>query len=273
MPVPAAVKAVVATAASTLVVAGIFFFIFYKLAMARKRVRGKFNSSFRKEGTVLSHQEFRQQGGTMKGLFVDENALDVLYLRKQHEQGNLTRSFSKIWVNPLAGEEKSIDWRADKSMSLETIQESSLLHGSSSTADSTARASKTNPLFIPEKQTPPPPPPPPPPPTPPPPPPSPPPLKKVPPPPPPPLNSAKRNLAPVPPPPGTRGLVSSLKLPPLPRGKTNSISRGEAPPTGESSRKGIDDVKMKLKPLHWDKVTANVDHSMVWDEINHGSFR
>ncbi|PIN04909.1 hypothetical protein CDL12_22560 [Handroanthus impetiginosus] len=31
--------------------------------------------------------------------------------------------------------------------------------------------------------------------------------------------------------------------------------------------------QMKLKPLHWDKVTANADYSMVWNEINNGSFR
>lgn len=29
----------------------------------------------------------------------------------------------------------------------------------------------------------------------------------------------------------------------------------------------------KLKPLHWDKVNANADHSMVWDNIGRGSFQ
>ena len=29
----------------------------------------------------------------------------------------------------------------------------------------------------------------------------------------------------------------------------------------------------RLKPLHWDKVNTNVDHAMVWDKIDGGSFR
>ncbi|GMP53217.1 hypothetical protein CsSME_00018752 [Camellia sinensis var. sinensis] len=78
--------------------------------------------------------------------------------------------------------------------------------------------------------------------------------------------SAKRNPAPLPPPPGTGGLVSSMKPSHVPRGNTSINSRVEAP-NGEST-KGI-----KLKPLHWDKVIANADHSVVWDEINDGSFR
>ncbi|KAG5230092.1 formin protein [Salix suchowensis] len=57
-----------------------------------------------------------------------------------------------------------------------------------------------------------------------------------------------------------RGLISSLKPPAVPRGRLNSKSRNGNGHT-------------KLKPLHWDKVTANVDHSMVWDEINDGSLR
>lgn len=268
MPVTAIVTAVAATAASTLVVAGIFFLIFYKLAMARKRVRGKFDSSFRREGSVLSHRQFIQQGGAVKGLGVDESGLDVLYLRES-EQVDLKRCFSKIWVNPMVvgggGEENSIDRKADKSMTPGTIQEIPLPHDSSNTDNFATQVSKTGPL-IPKKQTPPPPPP-----SPPPQPPPPPLLKKAPAPPPLPPNSAKRNL---PPPPGRGGLVSSLRPPPVPRGKTNSNSRGEAPLTGESSAKGVGDVKLKLKPLHWDKVTANVDHSMVWDQINlDGSFR
>ncbi|KAF7136134.1 hypothetical protein RHSIM_Rhsim08G0167200 [Rhododendron simsii] len=238
MPVTAIVTAVAATAASTLVVAGIFFLIFYKLAMARKRERGKFDSSFRQEGSVSSHPQFIQQGGAVKGLAVDESGLDVLYLREP-EKVDLKRCFSKIWVNPMVaggGEENSIDRKADKSMTPGTIQEIPLLRDSANTANFATQVSKTAPA-----------------------------------PPPLPPNSAKRNPAP---PPGKGGLVSSLKPPPVPRGKTNSNSRGEAPLTGESSANGVGDVKLKLKPLHWDKVTANVDHSMVWDQINlDGSFR
>ncbi|KAL6997231.1 hypothetical protein U1Q18_007354 [Sarracenia purpurea var. burkii] len=86
-----------------------------------------------------------------------------------------------------------------------------------------------------------------------------------------PTNSAKQNRATPPPPPGTTALVSSSEPPPGPSGKRSSNGSGETP-TGEIS-KGFGDFQMKLKPVHWDKVIANDDHSMVWDKINDGSFR
>ncbi|CAL5362099.1 unnamed protein product [Camellia sinensis] len=256
------VKAVVATAASTLVVVGILFLFFYKLTLAQQYHREKFDSSFRREETVVvSHQEFREQGGTLKGLIVDENGLDVLYLRKL-EQRHLMSCFSKIWVNPISmeeeedEEEKRIYTRGDKLKNSERIQEIPLLHEPSNMVD-IAKVARPAPLIPSPIVTPPQPlcPPQPQPPQPPP-----------PPPPPPPPTSAKRNPAPPPPSPGTGGLVSSMKPSPVPRGKTSIISRVEAP-NGESTR------GMKLKPLHWDKVIANADHSVVWDEINDGSFR
>jgi hypothetical protein len=74
---------------------------------------------------------------------------------------------------------------------------------------------------------------------------------------------------PGPPPlPKSSGFISSMKPPPAPKGKAN-IKEGII---GESSReKG--GGQPRLKPLHWDKVVADVDHSTVWDQINDGSFR
>ncbi|KAK9276224.1 hypothetical protein L1049_005755 [Liquidambar formosana] len=116
-------------------------------------------------------------------------------------------------------------------------------------------------LAIPKKQNPAPPPPPPPI-----------PAKKNPaPPPPPPPIPAKKNPAPPPPPPKTGALASSLKPPPSPK---EIPSNGK--PVASSSGKGVAETgngQVKLKPLHWDKVNANVDHSMVWDKIDGGSFR
>ncbi|GFZ07775.1 formin homologue 4 [Actinidia rufa] len=222
------VEAVVATAASTLVVAGILFL--YKLAMARQRWREKFNSS----------------------IIVDENGLDVLYLRNL-EQGQLLSCFSKIWINPMEEEEeKKVDTRGEKPPNnLDPIQKIPLLYKSRNTAD-LPELVKPVPPQPPQppvglsKQSPPQPP-------------------ATPPP------SAKRNPAQPPPPPGAGGSFTLLKPPPAPRGKAKSNSHGEAP-IGESTR-GIGNVQMKLKPLHWDKVIANADHSLVWDEINDGSFR
>ncbi|XP_028784091.1 formin-like protein 8 [Neltuma alba] len=42
--------------------------------------------------------------------------------------------------------------------------------------------------------------------------------------------------------------------------------------TPDKSSREKDGGTKRLKPLHWDKVTANVDHSTVWDQINDGSF-
>ncbi|GLT63375.1 hypothetical protein SLA2020_359450 [Shorea laevis] len=47
---------------------------------------------------------------------------------------------------------------------------------------------------------------------------------------------------------------------------------GNSKQPGESSS-GAENGQVKMKPLHWDKVNTNADHSMVWDKIDGGSFR
>ncbi|GFY88365.1 actin-binding FH2 (formin homology 2) family protein [Actinidia rufa] len=67
------------------------------------------------------------------------------------------------------------------------------------------------------------------------------------------IQQTTRSPPPIPPPPPPPPPpVSFLAIPP--------------PPVMET-------VKLKLKPLHWDKVNLNVDHSMVWHKIDGGSFR
>ncbi|KAJ8536409.1 hypothetical protein K7X08_034810 [Anisodus acutangulus] len=79
-------------------------------------------------------------------------------------------------------------------------------------------------------------------------------------------------IKPSPPPPPEGGcLSSSIKPPTAPRGKGSSQDKTEAPTKEKSKDNG--EIQVKLRPLHWDKVIANADHSMVWDEINNGSFR
>ncbi|KAL8457639.1 hypothetical protein ACS0TY_035488 [Phlomoides rotata] len=79
-------------------------------------------------------------------------------------------------------------------------------------------------------------------------------------------------MKPAPPPPQakTRGLTPSHKPPVAPRFTENRYNRTEGSDKEIMIENGD---KMKLKPLHWDKVIANADHSMVWNEINDGSFR
>ncbi|KAK9673987.1 hypothetical protein RND81_12G203400 [Saponaria officinalis] len=76
-----------------------------------------------------------------------------------------------------------------------------------------------------------------------------------------------------PPPPPPPGKKPGPPAPPPPKG-------GAAPPrpppvavkAGSTSADHYG-AKTKLKPFFWDKVMANPDHSMVWDQIKSGSFQ
>ncbi|KAK4350465.1 hypothetical protein RND71_029778 [Anisodus tanguticus] len=111
---------------------------------------------------------------------------------------------------------------------------------------------------------------------------SPPPQPPIPPPPPPTLPMKRITKAPTPPnagkikpssppPPNGGCLSSSIKPPTAPRGKGSSQDKAEAPTKEKSKDNG--EIQVKLRPLHWDKIIGNADYSMVWDEINNGSFR
>ncbi|KAI4384256.1 hypothetical protein MLD38_002433 [Melastoma candidum] len=85
--------------------------------------------------------------------------------------------------------------------------------------------------------------------------------------PPPPVPKPSNARAPPPPPPPKAGssapVVVSKVPPPLPKGKP-----GEQP-----DKNHLETGQAKLKPLHWDKVSTNTDHSMVWNKIGRGSFQ
>ncbi|KAK1554756.1 hypothetical protein Q3G72_016832 [Acer saccharum] len=276
------VKAVAVTAAGTLVFAVLFFFLLQKYVIAKRR-REKVGHSPSPGGRRLevapNPNNLTSFDGSLKGLIVDEDGLDVLYWRKL-EEGERKKSMNK---ENFQSQKHEQDQRDHKS---EAIQEVPLLRGKSSTSeiiippddyydsDDRVIASKTlrsieerepsTAVVVPSPSPSPPPPPPPPPP------PRPPPTqnKKSPAPPPPPPIPGKKNPAPPPPPPKTGGLKTSLK-PPSGSNKGNS-SLGKIE---ESSAVGAGNGQVKLKPLHWDKVNNNVEHSMVWDKIGGGSFR
>ncbi|XVE75133.1 hypothetical protein DITRI_Ditri12bG0071800 [Diplodiscus trichospermus] len=73
-----------------------------------------------------------------------------------------------------------------------------------------------------------------------------------------------------PPPPPMSSSVTSLKPPPAARDKSR-IGKPGGYSCGDGATENGNN-KVKLKPLHWDKVNKNVDHSMVWDKIKGGSF-
>lgn len=263
----AVVKAIAATAATTIVVVGIFLLLFKRFVIARRHKKKKANTIFLREDDEVTLGEFMNFGGNVKGLIVEENGVDVLYLRKL-EGGQLETSFPKVVFNPSFEDEKEkrVDVRVEgprKSQSQEVPLPSECSEGIPPEVVKTVLQIPTPPIILKkETRTPPPPPP-----------------KKIPlpppppPPPPPPFLPAKRSLAPPPPPPPPKAgnSVSLLKPPPAPRTKANNKSWAEASVGGSLRMAGTG--QRTLKPLHWDKVIANADHSMVWDKIIDGSFR
>ena len=279
-PSHAIAKAVAATAGAMLFIAGVFFYFFRKYALARYPKRHKFVASFRRESGV-NHEDIKKVGGNVKGLIVEENGVDVLYMMDT-ESKQLITGFTNSRFNPSfedVEEEKRINVvvqrsKISKPQMIPLACESQGLIGHEDQVKPSSKACTLPPPLPPlvqpspmihEKKTQPPPPPPP---HPPPPPPTPPP----PPPPAPPRKEIPKAAPPGPPPlPKVSGFISSLKPPPVPEGKPNSKSTKEGA-VGESSReKGAGQTR--LKALHWDKVVANVEHSTVWDQINDGSFR
>ncbi|KAF5449780.1 hypothetical protein F2P56_030192 [Juglans regia] len=283
------VTAVAATAASTLVLSGLLFFLINRCAATRRRRENR-STALNQGPPALPGNEFTRFDGGFKGFVVDENGLDVVYLRKLDGE-NSANSLHKEVLHNLeneGGTEVKEDPRRKKS---EPIQEVPLLRGKSSTShvkvvpevdDPNPTSTPAGMAIIQDVKKPEPsiqpstrPPPPPPPPTPPR---GPPPLSSSlaiasmkgpapPPPPPPPIPVKKNPTPPQPPPPKAGSLKSSLKPPPAPPQAMPGDNK-----TGESSSE-TGDGQIKMKPLHWDKVNTNTDHSMVWDKIDAGSFR
>ncbi|XP_034681407.1 formin-like protein 4 [Vitis riparia] len=281
----AVAKAVAATAASTIVVAGLFFLLFQRYTVARRRRQKEGNDPREGGQHVVHHTEFSRFNGNLKGLIVDENGLDVLYW-KQLEEGNRKNSFRKEALHNLKDDEKRMSRNGDRRAKPEPIQEIPLLRGKSSTSydevqeevENLNRFSAPPPLSqsfeisleavgkpessIQPSTSPPPPPPP---------------ILAIPrqprppPPPPPPIPAKINPTPPPPPPPKAGGFTSSTKeASSVPKGVPNGSKLGES--SSGYSKAGTGNGQVALKPLHWDKVNTNADHSMVWHKIDGGSF-
>jgi hypothetical protein len=212
------------------------------------------------------YEDIKRFGSNVKGLIVEENGVDVIYMMDKESRQMISR-FPNCMYNPSFEEdeeekEKIIDVLVHRSkvsnpheipfacesplsLPLPPLQKSSSMN----------LEKKIHMSYYNQPLPSPPPPPPPPPPA---------PLKKE-----IPKAPLRPPLLPCPPPlPKSKGFISSMKPPAAPKGKGN-MKEGII---GESSRdKG--GGQTRLKPLHWDKVAADVDHSTVWDQINDGSFR
>ncbi|KAK3031831.1 hypothetical protein RJ639_035968 [Escallonia herrerae] len=99
-----------------------------------------------------------------------------------------------------------------------------------------------------------------------------------PPPPPPPQQQRIRRhweipTTPTPPVPVSRPPVLVAPSRPAALHSPNTISPMELPPTTETLEANEETPKLKLKPLHWDKVRASSDREMVWDQLKSSSFK
>jgi len=291
----------------------IFFFVNKCCRAKRRNVIVNNNNtasrpSLEHRNAVPQAKAFDKIEGNIKGLIVDEDGLDVVYWRKLQDQ-NSNKDLQKGVVLDSPRNKEGYDHEENQEEKSKSIQEMHLLRGQSSTSHmnifpqeesytimkitppapppivpttqpfslnllpSSPKPPSTSFSSIPQissplvssipsisddrkNQKPLPPPPPPPVPD-----------RKIsapPPPPPPPIPNRKSPSPPPPPPPKTSGLKlkSSSKPPPTPI-ETRSTK----------SEQGSSSSEVKLKPLHWDKVNTNLDHSMVWDKIDRGSFR
>lgn len=294
-------RTIAATAASTLIFSAILFFFYYKFYVVRCQAKNKARGSFRREEVRMTREELKQPCRNVKEQSVYGTGRDVS-MRKL-EDGQLKNNFPKFVFNPSykedeeeeEAEEKRVDAEEEKREKFEP-HEAPLLHKPSSDLIVSDKMEKhflqsptppapvpvlqmqqrlppqhprtsfrQTPPMVPKKLTP---------------------LTQLPqqphptnnsltpphyppPPPPPPLPVKPRATLP-PPVPTTSGWISSRRTQAAPKGRA---TKNMAETLKEESSKAITVGQPKLKPLHWDKVTADVDHSTVWDEINDGSLR
>ncbi|KAL2466868.1 Formin-like protein [Abeliophyllum distichum] len=100
------------------------------------------------------------------------------------------------------------------------------------------------------------------------------------PPPAPPIKPASNGSHPLPPPPILSGMKSGPRPPP-PRPPPVGLKPPRRSPLGPNQESSSTSIvggegaasKTKLKPFFWDKVSANPDNAMVWDQIKSGSFQ
>ncbi|XP_057774725.1 formin-like protein 8 [Salvia miltiorrhiza] len=288
-------RAIGVTAASTVVLSGLLLFLLLRYNSRRKREESPPSAAAAggangRSNGVAPQSSFTRYGGNVKGLIVDENGLDVLYWRNlqegENQSGYKKQNFKSLREEQQEEEKRIVSERERERKSKPPVQEVPLLRGQSSTSQSLIWAAEKDvdvidkaPSFSNgvalkvEKQA----------------------------------SSVKLTPPPLPPPPGAPWLqpsrVSAAVAPAaavvaaIPNEKTKAptppppppipSNKGPAPPPppaaamkppppnkrSSSSGESSASEKVKLKPLHWDKVNPNVEHSMVWDKIDKGSFK
>ncbi|XP_054810123.1 formin-like protein 4 [Prosopis cineraria] len=242
-------KAVAATAGATFVVSALIFFIVHRCLRTRRK----------HEAVVPQNQinGFERIGENVRGLIVDENGLDVVYWRKLRGRSSNGDFHKEVFRSAQNKQHQEKD--DEENQKPETVQEFPLLRGKSSTSHIpeddesnriiTARTSLPPTPAIPKRNSSAPP-------T------SPSPLQPI---------QARKNSPPARPRSRQPPTVKSSSKPP-PTSHETPTNNGRP---GNSSGEGTSESgngQMKLKPLHWDRMNSNSDHSKVRDKANAGSF-
>uniref|UniRef100_A0A803MB44 Formin-like protein n=1 Tax=Chenopodium quinoa TaxID=63459 RepID=A0A803MB44_CHEQI len=241
--------AVEVTAASTLVVAAALFFFCTKYTQRKKENGGEVQTvgAIAASGgggggggrlQPLPQTEFTRFDGNIKGLIVDEDGLDVLYWRKLEGSQRKSGPFHKDVFNKGSNGRRTY-YRGKSSSSYNQIhpkeEQSARLLGPTKQLQNETTFQAVGKAEEAEK-----------------------------------VAVAKEGISPAPPPPPLK-MDGSLK-PPAPPKRTPSGNIREASAIVEEVSESKND-QVKLKPLHWEKVNVNTDHSMVWDKIERGSFQ
>ncbi|KAI3502425.1 hypothetical protein L1887_30493 [Cichorium endivia] len=240
------VTAVAATAASTLVLSALLFLFLVKYKRYRKEKEKEIpgghggNDTSNTQNSVVSlMNQFTKIEG-IKGVIVDEEGLDVLYWKNLEDDEPQKSIFKKELPKITEKEEEKKIMTVDhgrKSKKLDIqIQEVPLLRGKSSASHIWPQEDEIkiqNSLPVAN------------------------------------LKSQLSSRSPPPTPPPLPPPVMPPPPPPPPKtsGLTLPSTSSSTPPPGASSS------QVKLKPLHWEKVNANVEHPTAWDKMGHGSFR
>lgn len=256
----AVVVAVTTTAIGTLLLSALLFFFIQKRTKRQIERKNRPNPFARDGRTVPT--EFSRFNNKIKGVVVDEDGLDVVYwknLNGEKAKNKLNKQVLKINSSKKLEDKRVISGSERRRKEpQQPSQESPLLRDKSSSSHQIWQNKENEslvdnpPTIVEENQSssiestaisaPPPPPPP----------------KPV-------------SLASVPPPPLPVVAKVAPKPPPTPPPKPPQVPKGES--SSKEAMKEDEKGQVKLKPLHWDKVNPNVEHSMVWHKMEGGSFK
>lgn len=101
-------KAVVATAACTVIFAGVFFFFLHKYVLVHRgeKQADKSHQTDLRDNRSVSIDPSKLLNGNLKGMIIDENGMDVLYWRKLEEGGDVRNGLCRGVLGPQNEEKR-----------------------------------------------------------------------------------------------------------------------------------------------------------------------